>query len=100
MDRMEKIEMPLIQTKKKIVIAKKYILPKVLKEVGLRNDQFIIREEMWTKMVRPLGFDAGIRTLQRTIQSAARKAARIIVEGQHQRVEIGEDNYKIFLPSY
>jgi ATP-dependent Lon protease len=100
MDRMEKIEMPSYTDEEKIVIAKKYILPKVLKEVGLRNDQFIIREEMWTKMVRPLGFDAGIRTLQRTIQSAARKAARIIVEGQHQRVEIGEDNYKIFLPSY
>ncbi len=81
-------------------IAKKYIMPKVLKEVGLKPDQFIIRDEIWQKMVRPLGFDAGIRTLQRTIQGAARKAARIIVEGKYNKVEIGEENYKIFLPTY
>lgn len=100
MDRMEKISMPSYTDEEKIAIAKKYVMPKVLEEVGLRADQFIIREEMWQKMVRPLGFDAGIRTLQRTIQGAARKAARIIVESKYEKVEIGPDNYKIFLPSY
>lgn len=100
MDRMEKISMPSYTDEEKVSIAKKYVMPKVLKEAGLRPDQFIIREEMWTKMVRPLGFDAGIRTLQRTIQGAARKASRIIVEGKYDKVEIGPDNYKIFLPSY
>ncbi len=100
MDRMEKITMPSYTDEEKVAIAKKYVMPKVLKEVGLKPNQFIIREEMWQKMVRPLGFDAGIRTLQRTIQGAARKAARIIVEGKYDKVEIGPDNYKIFLPSY
>jgi len=100
MDRMEKIDMPSYTDEEKVAIAKKYVMPKVLKEVGLKPDQFVIREEMWSKMVRPLGFDAGIRTLQRTIQGAARKAARIIVEGKYDKVEIGPDNYKIFLPSY
>jgi ATP-dependent Lon protease len=100
MDRMEKIDMPSYTDEEKVAIAKKYIMPKVLQEVGLKPEQFVIREEMWSKMVRPLGFDAGIRTLQRTIQGAARKAARIIVEGKYNQVEIGSDNYKIFLPSY
>jgi len=100
MDRMEKIDMPSYTDDEKVAIAKKYVMPKVLKEVGLKSEQFVIREEMWPKMVRPLGFDAGIRTLQRTIQGAARKAARIIVEGKYDKVEIGPDNYKIFLPSY
>lgn len=100
MDRVEKIDMPSYTDEEKVTIAKKYILPKVLKAVGLRDDQFIIDEEIWQKMVRPLGFDAGIRTLQRTIQGAARKAARIIVEGKYNKVEIGADNYKIFLPAY
>lgn len=100
MDRMEKIDMPSYTDEEKIAIAKQYVMPKVLKEVGLKPDQFVIREEMWPKMVRPLGFDAGIRTLQRTIEGAARKAARIIVEGKYNKVEIGPDNYKIFLPSY
>ncbi len=100
MDRMEKIDMPSYTDEEKVVIAKKYVMPQVLKEVGLKPEQFVIHEEMWPKMVRPLGFDAGIRTLQRTIQGAARKAARIIVEGKYDKVEIGPDNYKIFLPSY
>ncbi len=100
MDRMEKITMPSYTDEEKVAIAKKYVMPKVLKEVGLKPDQFVIREEMWQKMVRPLGFDAGIRTLQRTIQGAARKAARIIVERGFDKVEIGPDNYKIFLPTY
>lgn len=100
MDRMEKISMPSYTDDEKVAIAKQYIMPKVLKEVGLKSDQFIIRDEIWQKMVRPLGFDAGIRTLQRTIQGAARKAARIIVEGKYNKVEVGEENYKIFLPTY
>lgn len=100
MDRMEKITMPSYTDEEKVAIAKKYVMPKVLQEAGLKPEQFVIREEMWQKMVRPLGFDAGIRTLQRTIQGAARKAARIIVERGFDKVEIGPDNYKIFLPSY
>ncbi len=100
MDRMEKITMPSYTDEEKIAIAKKYIMPKVLKEVGLKEGQFVIHEDMWIKMARPLGFDAGIRTLQRTIQGAARKAARIIVERGFDKVEVTAENYKIFLPSY
>jgi len=100
MDRMEKITMPSYTDEEKVAIAKKYVMPKVLKEAGLKPGQFVIREEMWQKMVRPLGFDAGIRTLERTIKGAARKAARIIIESKYDKVEIGPDNYKIFLPSY
>ena len=51
-------------------------------------------------MVRPLGFDAGIRTLERTLQGAVRKAARIIVEKGYDEVIITMDNKKIFLPQY
>ena len=100
MDRMEKITMPSYTDEEKIAIAKKYVMPKIIKEVGLKEGQFVIHEEMWIKMVRPLGFDAGIRTLQRTIQGAARKAARIIVEKGYDKVEVTAENYKIFLPSY
>ncbi len=100
LDRMEKIEMPSYTDDEKIVIAKQYILPQILKKAGLRPEQFTIEDDVWPQMVRPLGFDAGIRTLQRTLEGAVRKAARIIVERSFNEVIINQQNSKIFLPSY
>ena len=100
MDRMEKITMPSYSDQEKIVIARKYILPKLYEESGIKPEQFVISEDVWPTMVRPLGFDAGIRTLQRTLQGAIRKAARIIVERGFEKVVITKDNAKIFLPRY
>ena len=100
MDRMEKITMPSYTDQEKIVIAKQYVLPKLLEDAGLKPNQFIIEEAVWAKVVRPLGFDMGIRTLQRTLHGAVRKAVRIIVERGFTEVVITPENAKIFLPQY
>jgi len=100
MDRLEKIGMPSYSDMEKIVIAQKYILPDLLKDAGLKPEQLIIEDALWSKMTRPLGYDAGIRTLQRTLQGIVRKAARIVVEKGYPQVVINSDNYKIFLPQY
>lgn len=100
MDRMEKITMPSYTDHEKIVIAQKYILPGLLKEAGLKPEQLVIADDVWPSVTRPLGYDAGIRTLQRTLQGAVRKAARIIVERGYTEVVINMDNKKIFLPQY
>ncbi len=100
LDRMEKISMPSYTDEEKIKIGKHYILPQLLKEAGLTTSQFVLLEEVWPQMVRPLGFDAGIRTLQRNLRGAVRKAARIIVEKNYKEVIITLENAKIFLPQY
>ena len=100
MDRMEKISMPSYTDQEKMMIAQKYILPKLLEDAGMKEGQFVIQDEVWPSMTRPLGFDAGIRTLQRTLQGAVRKAARIIVERGFDKVVITLQNAKIFLPQY
>lgn len=100
MDRMEKISMPSYTDQEKIMIAKHFILPGLLKDAGLRPEQLVIREELWPRMTRPLGYDAGIRTLQRTLEAVVRKAARIIVEKGYPEVIITPENSKIFLPQY
>lgn len=100
MDRMERINMPSYTDEEKMVIARKYVLPGLLEDAGLKPEQFIINEDVWPTMVRPLGFDAGIRTLQRTLHGAVRKAARIIVEKGYPNVVITKDNARIFLPAY
>jgi ATP-dependent Lon protease len=99
-DRMEKISMPSYSDEEKTVIAKQYILPKLLVDAGLKPEQFRIEENVWPTMVRPLGYDAGIRTLQRTLQGAVRKAVRIIVERGFKEVVINSENAKIFMPKY
>ncbi|MEX0895806.1 MAG: AAA family ATPase [Patescibacteria group bacterium] len=100
MDRMEKISMPSYTDHEKIVIAKKYVLPGLLEKAGLKPEQFQMADDIWPKIVRPLGYDMGIRTLQRTLEGAVRKAARIIVEKGYDKVVITLDNSKIFLPQY
>lgn len=100
LDRMEKITMPSYTDHEKIVIAQKYILPRLLKEAGLQEGQFLIDDSVWPVITRPLGYDAGIRTLSRTLQGAVRKSARIIVERGFDKVHITDENRKIFLPTY
>jgi ATP-dependent Lon protease len=92
--------MPSYTDQEKIVIAQKYILPQLLEKAGLRPGQFIMEDSIWPLIVRPLGYDMGIRTLQRTLEGAVRKAARIIVEKGYQEVVITTENRKIFLPQY
>lgn len=100
MDRMEKISMPSYTDEEKIVIAQRYVLPGLLEKAGLKPEQFKMSDDLWPLIVRPLGFDMGIRTLQRTLEGAVRKAARIIVEKGYSEVVLNRDNRKIFLPQY
>jgi len=99
-DRLEVIEMPSYTDQEKIEIGRSYLLPKALEEAGLTKEHVSIAEDQWPQIVRPLGFDAGIRTLQRTIKGMVRKAARQIVEGSIQKVEVNATNVKEYLPTY
>lgn len=100
LDRLEKIPMPSYTDEEKMVIAKKYVLPGLLQAAGLEPEQFVIEESIWPSVLRPLGYDMGIRSLQRTLQGAVRKAARIIVEKGYSQIVVNQENRKIFLPQY
>lgn len=99
LDRLEPIMMPSYSDEEKTKIAKDYILPRELKNASLSEEVFKIEDVVWTKIIRPLGFDAGIRTLERTIQGMLRKVARMIVEGKGKTFLVTEENIKQFLPS-
>ena len=98
LDRLEPIQMPSYTDMEKVTIAKNYVLPKKMKEAGLSDTQLTFDENVWPLMVRPLGFDAGIRTLERTIDGVVRKVAREIVEGKTQGVKVSPLNAKQYLP--
>jgi len=96
LDRLEIIQMPSYNDEEKTVIAKTYLFPKVRAESGLKDTQIIIDDTLWPNIIRPLGFDSGIRSLERTIQDLCRKAARQIIEGKTQSVHVTAENIKEF----
>lgn len=100
LDRMEILQMPSYSDDEKIVIAKDYLLPKALNEAGLTPDNLEIGSELWPKIVRPLGFDSGMRSLERTIESLCRKIAKLVVEGKGQHFELNVNNLSQFLPTW
>jgi len=100
MDRLEVIQMPSYTDEEKIAIGRDYILPKALKSCGLTTQDLTIGDDLWTQIVRPLGFDAGVRTLQRNIEGMCRKVSKIIVEGKAKKVIIDPENIKYFLPQW
>jgi len=98
LDRLEPIGMPSYSDNEKITIGSKYIFPRIMQIAGLPEGAIAIDNEVWPQIVRPLGFDSGIRTLERTIEGIVRKVARQIVEGKGQNFRITIDNVKEFLP--
>ena len=97
LDRMEVIRMPSYSDEEKQIIAKDYLLPRVRKATGLEEDQLDFSPDVWTVILRPLGYDSGIRSLQRMIENMARKAALEIVQGKVTKVYITSDNFKNYL---
>ncbi len=98
LDRLEVIQMPSYSDEEKTVIAKSYLFPKVRMQNGLSESQLTIDDSLWPTVIRPLGFDSGIRSLERSIESMCRKVARVIVEGKAQSVSITSQNLREFLP--
>ncbi|MEK7526032.1 MAG: AAA family ATPase [Patescibacteria group bacterium] len=98
MDRIEPIVMPSYTDQEKITIAQKYMLPKTLKESGIPEGTITFDEDVWVNIARPLGYDAGIRTLERTLKGVVRKVARAMVEGKGNQFHITSQNVKEFLP--
>lgn len=97
MDRLEVVEMPGYSDEEKIIIGKSYILPKTIKNAGLLENVLTIDETLWPQIVRPLGYDGGIRSLQRNIDKLVRKVAKSTVEGNPGPYRITAENVGQYL---
>ena len=100
MDRLEPIQMPSYSDEEKTHIAQEFLFPKALKEAGMDPSVISIDPSIWPNIIRPLGYDAGIRTLGRTIEGIVRKVAMMHVTGQAKTVHLTPDNIKEFLPKW
>ncbi len=98
LDRLEVIRFTSYSDEEKIIIAKNYLFARVLEATGLNPEQVVIEENVWSQIVRPLGFDAGIRQLERNLTALCRHSAREIVEGRSQKVIVSLSNIKQYMP--
>lgn len=97
LDRLEIIQMPSYNDEEKMVISKKYLFPKIMQQTGLLANQLALGDDVWPLIIRPLGYDSGTRSLERTIEGICRRVARLIIEGKTQSVSINSTNIKEFI---
>lgn len=101
LDRLELIQMPSYTDQEKLMIGKNYLFPKISASSGLPQGFLRIDDSVWPLIIRPLGFDSGIRSLERTIEGICRKVARLLIEGkvpQNGTIVLNPTNIKDFLP--
>ena len=92
LDRMEIISIAGYTELEKVHIAREHLLPKQLKEHGLRKGNLQVRDEALLEMIRYYTREAGVRTLERQIAKVCRKAAKIIVTAERKRIVVTEKN--------
>lgn len=97
LDRMEVIRFTSYSDEEKEVIAKNYTMPKVMQNTGMRIEDLVIKEEVWPLLIRPVGFDAGLRQLERNLATLVRSAARKIIEGAPVPIVITPENVRDFV---
>ncbi len=98
LDRLEIIRFSSYTDEEKQVIAREYLLPKVREATGMTEAQLAFSNDVWPLLIRPLGFDAGVRQLERTLTTLSRKVAKMIVEGKVTSVSITPQNFREFIP--
>lgn len=100
LDRMEVLELPGYSEEEKLQIAKKYLVPKQIKEHGLRDEQIEFTDEALKRIIRDYTREAGVRNLEREIANACRKVAAKIAAGESEGMELSsEDIAKLLGPT-
>jgi len=96
-DRMEVVEVSGYSDEEKLIIAKKYLLPKQRKLAGLSNKELKLPESVLKVIIEGYTRESGVRALERCIRTICRKAAMEITETGAESVSVSLKNLKKFL---
>lgn len=88
LDRMEIIELPSYTAEEKFHITKDHLIPKQLKEHGLKASQMKITDDAINDIIQYYTKEAGVRNLERKIASICRKSAKKIASGEVKRISV------------
>ena len=102
LDRMEVIRLPGYTSREKSEIATRYILPRQIREHGLRKDEFALEDGVVTDIIEDYTREAGVRNLEREIGKLARKSVRKLLTSDIKNIAISKSNLEDFLgvPKY
>lgn len=97
LDRMEVISIAGYTEIEKAQITKNHLIPKQLKEHGLKKTQVVIKDEAVLDIIRYYTREAGVRGLERQIATLCRKIAKVIVSGEKKRVTVSSKSLVEYL---
>lgn len=97
LDRMEVIEVTSYTANEKFHIAKKHLVKKQLKANGIREEQLHFSDGALKDMIQFYTREAGVRTLERTIGTVCRKAARELLKNKDKKIRITGTNLNKYL---
>ncbi|WP_343082396.1 endopeptidase La [Ostreiculturibacter nitratireducens] len=97
LDRMEIIPLAGYTEDEKREIAKQHLIPKQIKNHGLKKGEFKITDEALLEVIRTYTREAGVRNLEREIAKIGRKALTRIIRKDADKVEVTPANLEEFL---
>lgn len=97
LDRMETIHISGYTELEKLQIATRYLLPKEIKEHGLKDSEMEMSDNAILRIIREYTRESGVRNLEREIASICRKVARDIVSKKTQKGKITAKNVEKYL---
>jgi ATP-dependent Lon protease len=97
LDRMEVIRLAGYTEDEKISIANKFLLPKQIKDNGVKDKEMKLENDIIQEVIRNYTKESGVRNLEREISKLARKVVKKVVSGEQKEVEINTKNLSEFL---
>ena len=97
LDRMEVIRLSGYTEREKLAIAREYLLPRQIRENGLRPTEIRFDDQALMEIIRHYTREAGVRNLERQIGRICRKVATRIAEGKARRMKINLRRVREFL---
>jgi len=97
LDRMEVIRLAGYTEDEKISIADKYLLPKQIRENGVKDKEMTLSDGIIKEIIRCYTKESGVRNLEREISKVARKVVKKIVSGEEKKVEVNLKNLSDYL---
>jgi ATP-dependent Lon protease len=87
-DRMEKVDFSGYTEAEKLEIAKRYLLPRQLKENGLREGEMLLGDDALLALIQEYTREAGVRQIERQLGKLARKVARKVAAHEVEDLEV------------
>ena len=97
LDRLEVIRIPGYTEDEKINIANNYLIPKQIKNNGLKDEEWNLDKSVMKEIIQNYTKEAGVRNLEREISKLARKTVKKIVTNEAKKFEITSKNLSDYL---